>query len=89
MSVDEWKAIKIQIDIGIGDLEKYRNPFRNKRLVDILSEYEAENLADTINKKPSQDEGFFISTMCAVLIYAVFRLNRSARIRMINTNGSK
>lgn len=70
-------------------LEKYRNPFRNKRLVDILSEYEAENLADTINKKPSPDEGFFILTMCVVLIYPVFRLNRSARIRMINTNGNK
>ncbi len=70
-------------------LEKYRNPFRNKRLVDILSEYENENLTDTINEKPSTDEGFFISTMCAVLIYADFRLSRSARIKMINTSGSK
>jgi hypothetical protein len=71
------------------DLERYRNPFRNKRLVDILSEYEAENLAETINEKPSPDEGFFISTMCAVLIYAVFRLNRIERIKIINTRGSK
>lgn len=51
-----------------GDLKKYRNPFRNKRLEDILSEYEAENLEETMNEKPSPDEGFFISTLYPNLI---------------------